>query len=182
MTTPQIVFYKPKELFYEFSNFYQCSIQLLNKEWLNAEQYYQAMKFYLPNSPEHMEYFELIHKTDSPMKAFALGCQKKQNGVRGQWFINKKTCKESLNNVINKYKHLKPRDDWDLIKMSIMTDVLSAKFTQHKYLKDLLLSTHNSEIIEDSPRDYYWGIGKNKNGQNNLGKLLVKVRQSLQNS
>jgi predicted NAD-dependent protein-ADP-ribosyltransferase YbiA (DUF1768 family) len=34
-------------------------------------------------------------------------------------------------------------------------------------------------IIEDSPRDWYWGIGKDGKGQNWLGKLLMERRQEL---
>jgi len=41
-----------------------------------------------------------------------------------------------------------------------------------------LLHTRPAELIEDSP-DNFWGIGKDGNGENNLGKLLMAVRQEL---
>lgn len=28
-------------------------------------------------------------------------------------------------------------------------------------------------LVEDSPRDSYWGIGANRNGKNMLGKILM---------
>jgi predicted NAD-dependent protein-ADP-ribosyltransferase YbiA (DUF1768 family) len=34
-------------------------------------------------------------------------------------------------------------------------------------------------LIENSPKDSYWGIGKNKDGQNWLGKFLMKLREEL---
>jgi predicted NAD-dependent protein-ADP-ribosyltransferase YbiA (DUF1768 family) len=38
-----------------------------------------------------------------------------------------------------------------------MKKALQAKFTQDQTLKTLLLETGDSEIIEASPRDSYWG-------------------------
>ena len=37
-------------------------------------------------------------------------------------------------------------------------------------------------IIEDSPTDYYWGCGKDKTGRNELGKILMKVRNKIRKS
>lgn len=174
-----ILFYEPKAPFYEFSNFYPCKFTLLDREWTCSEQYFQAMKFYIPENSEHMEYVDMIHHADSPMKIFSLGLQKKQGGYGAKWVINKKTKTINLNDVIQQYRHLSIRDDWDSIKLDVMMDVLKAKFSQNKKLKELLMSTGNANIIEDSPRDSYWGIGKDKKGQNHLGKLLVKLREIL---
>ena len=59
---------------------------------------------------------------------------------------------------------------------NIMYQALCSKFAQHVQLRNLLLSTGNRILIEDSPTDYYWGIGQNKTGQNKLGQLLMQVR------
>jgi domain of unknown function (DUF1768) len=37
-------------------------------------------------------------------------------------------------------------------------------------------------IVEDSPKDDFWGWGSNRNGQNNLGKLWMKLREELKNN
>ncbi|KAG6331540.1 hypothetical protein ID866_7550 [Astraeus odoratus] len=43
----------------------------------------------------------------------------------------------------------------------------------------MLLGTGDAELIEDSPRDYFWGIGADKTGRNELGKALQRLRQEL---
>lgn len=115
----------------------------------------------------------------APQKFKNLGCQKKTQ-FSGKWLVNKKTDKRLLNDIVDQYKHLKIRDDWDQVRDSIMKSALQAKFTQDQTLKTLLLETGDSEIIEASPRDSYWGYGPNKNGLNKLGKLLMEIRQSLE--
>ena len=67
-----------------------------------------------------------------------------------------------------------------------MKKALQAKFTQDQTLKTLLLETGDSEIIEASPRDSYWGAlalgsatGPDKNGLNKLGKLLMEIRMEI---
>lgn len=71
------------------------------------------------------------------------------------------------------------RKDWESIKEGVMYDAIKAKFTQHKDLKAILLSTDDAKIIEDSPIDSYWGCGKNGNGKNRLGVLLMRLREEL---
>lgn len=71
------------------------------------------------------------------------------------------------------------RPDWEQVKFDIMKECVLAKFLQHSDLKELLLSTADEYIIEDSPADAVWGCGANGNGQNNLGKILMEVREIL---
>ena len=71
------------------------------------------------------------------------------------------------------------RSDWEKVKLSVMYKALLAKFSQHKDLKDLLLQTGNRELIEHTSNDSYWGDGGDGRGQNNLGKLLMRVRNVL---
>ena len=71
------------------------------------------------------------------------------------------------------------RPDWDEIKSNIMYECCLAKFLQHKDLRDQLISTCDEELIEDSPIDSWWGCGKNGEGRNELGKILMKIRGEL---
>jgi ribA/ribD-fused uncharacterized protein len=71
------------------------------------------------------------------------------------------------------------RDDWDKIKISVMKRGLENKFLQNRQLAQALLKTYPAPLIEDSPRDYYWGIGKSGNGKNNLGILLTDIRSKI---
>lgn len=73
------------------------------------------------------------------------------------------------------------RQDWESVKDEVMMTALRAKFTQHPKLGELLLSTGDEELIEDTTYDYYWGWGTNRNGKNMLGKLLVRLRTELRN-
>ena len=71
------------------------------------------------------------------------------------------------------------RKDFDNIKYNIMYECCLAKFSQNENLKEILLSTENHELVEDSPIDYFWGCGANNTGLNNLGKVLMEVRTDL---
>lgn len=71
------------------------------------------------------------------------------------------------------------RPDWDGVKIGIMEEILWLKVEQHEYVKRKLLETGDREIIEDSWRDDFWGWGENKDGQNHLGKLWMKIREKL---
>lgn len=72
------------------------------------------------------------------------------------------------------------RRNWDDIKVNIMYEVVKAKFTQHEDLKEVLLSTGDATLIEDSPIDYFWGCGADGSGKNMLGKVLMRLRKELQ--
>ena len=76
----------------------------------------------------------------------------------------------------------KRREDWDDVKISIMEELLRLKIEQNPYVKKKLLQTEDYMIVEDSPKDDFWGWGPNRNGQNNLGKLWMKLREELKNN
>ena len=76
----------------------------------------------------------------------------------------------------------KRREDWDDVKISIMEELLRLKIKQNPYVKKKLLQTEDYMIVEDSPKDDFWGWGPNRNGQNNLGKLWMKLREELKNN
>lgn len=71
------------------------------------------------------------------------------------------------------------RKDWESVKDSVMYDALYAKFTQYPELKELLLSTKDAKIVENTSDDYYWGCGSDKSGKNMLGILLMRLREVL---
>ena len=76
------------------------------------------------------------------------------------------------------------RDDWESVKYNIMHEIVKQKFMQNTNLKNMLLSTGDAELIEGNWwNDTYWGVCTNKKydhvGENNLGKLLMKIREEL---
>lgn len=69
------------------------------------------------------------------------------------------------------------RGDWDRIKTLVMSEVVHAKFSQNKLLRDLLIATGDAELIEGNTwGDTVWGVC-NGIGENRLGKILMKERE-----
>ncbi len=68
--------------------------------------------------------------------------------------------------------------NWSNIKVERMYEVLKIKFSNDE-LKQKLLATGNSILIENSKSDSFWGIGKKEKGKNMLRNLLMKVRGEL---
>lgn len=73
------------------------------------------------------------------------------------------------------------RPDWDSVKDNAMRITLMAKFTEGTSFFNKFLSTEGQELIEDSPIDSYWGCGKDGQGKNMLGKLLMEHRDFINN-
>lgn len=108
--------------------------------------------FYQASKFKDTPKFNLIKNSKSPREAFNLGNSKDQP----------------------------LRENWEEIKNNVMKKALRLKFFQNKFLKNLLISTVEEEIIENSPIDSYWGCGPDGTGLNMLGKLLMEVRDELQ--
>ena len=71
------------------------------------------------------------------------------------------------------------RSDWEQVKDDIMKKVVLRKFKTHADIRQVLLSTGNELIVENSPIDYYWGCGADGSGKNKLGLILMEVRDFL---
>jgi ribA/ribD-fused uncharacterized protein len=71
------------------------------------------------------------------------------------------------------------RADWEGIKEAVMREALHAKFTQHRKLRALLVSTGECELVEHTKNDRYWGDGGDGKGRNRLGVLLMELRAEL---
>lgn len=83
-----------------------------------------------------------------------------------------------------KSKHHRPktREDWEEIKVEVMRWCIRVKLAQNsKGFKELLLSTEDRPIVENSHKDRFWGaVPINDNvlsGKNVLGKLLMEARE-----
>lgn len=73
------------------------------------------------------------------------------------------------------------REDWENVKVSLMEEIVRAKFTQHPELAALLLSTGERELLEENKwHDTFWGVDlATDQGENHLGKILMKIRKEL---
>ena len=76
------------------------------------------------------------------------------------------------------------RPDWDMVRVRIMRWCLRVKLAQNwSNFSDLLLSTGDRPIVEDSRKDDFWGAKAIDNdclvGMNVLGRLLMELRERL---
>lgn len=78
------------------------------------------------------------------------------------------------------------RWDWEDVKDALMVSILLQKFGNNAELKEILISTGDAEIIEDTTgwHDNIWGDCRcsrciSRPGQNRLGKALMRVRTLL---
>lgn len=73
----------------------------------------------------------------------------------------------------------KLRRDWERAKLGVMREAVEAKFRQHEELRVLLLGTGDATLIEHTENDDFWGDGGDGSGRNELGRILMAVRQRL---
>lgn len=95
----------------------------------------------------------------------------------------KNFCSNSNNkagDVKRQSRNVKLKPNWDEIKLKVMEECVTQKFTQEPF-KTKLLETGNEHIQEGNMwNDKFWGVClKTNKGENNLGKLIMKVRASL---
>ena len=75
-------------------------------------------------------------------------------------------------------RSVKLRSDWEDIKLSVMETALRLKFADPE-LAAMLKATGDEELVEGNWwNDTFWGVC-NGVGENNLGKLLMKIRAEL---
>jgi N-glycosidase YbiA len=74
------------------------------------------------------------------------------------------------------------RPDWEQVKDDVMRKAVLRKFETHADIREILLSTGDELIVENAPRDYYWGCGADGSGKNMLGQILMEVREILRRS
>jgi ribA/ribD-fused uncharacterized protein len=73
----------------------------------------------------------------------------------------------------------KIKDDWEQIKIEVMTRAVRAKFNQHADLRAMLVGTGEATLVEHTRNDAYWGDGGDGTGKNMLGQILMKIRDEL---
>lgn len=140
------------------SNFYPCKIEYQGITYPSTEHFYVAMKV---NDEQLIsgkyytsaDFREMIASIDSPGKIKRIG------------------------------REIKLRSDWETKKFEVMNWCVRYKFKKNEDLKELLLSTGDQELIEGNHwHDVIWGVctcSKCPKGQNNLGKILMEVREEI---
>uniref|UniRef100_A0A7N0VGR2 Riboflavin biosynthesis protein PYRR, chloroplastic n=2 Tax=Kalanchoe fedtschenkoi TaxID=63787 RepID=A0A7N0VGR2_KALFE len=152
-----IFFYKTWDPYGAFSNFSHHPIHMSDDSgnyvtWQSVEHYYQANKFVGGDDPMAEEYLNAIKSAASPEEAARLGRR-----------------------LQRQHPEL-ARPDWDSVKVDVMYNALKCKFSMYPHLHSMLLSTAGSVLVEASPHDLFWGGGRDGEGLNYLGRLLMKLR------
>ncbi len=78
-------------------------------------------------------------------------------------------------------KKVKIRQDWDIIKDSIMYNGVFEKFRQNVNLAKKLILIDDSDLVEENNwGDLYWGVDiDTKEGQDKLGAILRRVKKEM---
>lgn len=88
-------------------------------------------------------------------------------------------CACSADKAALKGREIVPPTGWATERLSIMESVLTAKFEQNPMLMQRLVETGNRLLINgNSKGDMFWGVDLYTwEGENMLGKLLMKIRE-----
>nr|XP_034888500.1 riboflavin biosynthesis protein PYRR, chloroplastic isoform X2 [Populus alba] len=152
-----IFFYKTWDPYGAFSNFSPHPIQMPDGSgayatWSSVEHYYQAHKFMGVDEPMAKDCVEKIKSAKSPEEAARMG------------------------RSMQKQRPDLVRSDWEGLKIDVMYRALKCKFSIYPHLQSMLLSTAGSVLVEASPHDLFWGGGREGEGLNYLGRLLMLIR------
>lgn len=147
------------------SNFAWCKIRKYGVEFSSSEQEYQYWKAQLA-----CQYWksEEILKASGGVKAKILGSEVEKLAKKPE-------------GEVPGFK-----GKWESVKVGVMEAVLYDKFTQLPQYTSILKQTGNCRLVE-ATRDGFWGfgvpiwdVGKGfpEEGKNELGKLLMELRQN----
>jgi hypothetical protein len=141
--------------FYKVSDPYGCFSNFSPHPIQVEGSYWQTVEHYYQAQKfvgtENERLIAVIRQTQTPMEAATLGRDRTR----------------------------KLRPDWEQVKRQVMWQGVLTKFLTHTDIQAILLDTGEELIVEDSPTDYYWGCGQDKTGQNQLGEILMNVRQEV---
>ena len=131
--------------------------------------------------PAKIEYRGIIYPS---VENFYVAMKIKEDQVIDHKFISVQDCQEMISKIKDPStvktlgKVLKVREDWDSVKLKIMEWAVNEKFKDPE-LEKMLIDTGNEELVEGNWwNDTYWGVC-NGVGENNLGKILMRVRDKI---
>lgn len=155
------------------SPLYPAKFMIKGKEYKSVAHYVASQKHRGNDA-----FLRVIESTESPMDALLLGKAKYMNDND-----NDERIKEINMNIVSyTATNEKERDlsKWNRVRGRVFLYATYCKFNQNPDLREALMETYPSPIIEDT-LDPYWGTGrKNRkgvsNGLNMAGNQLVCVR------
>lgn len=137
------------------SNFWYSEVTLDGESYPSVEHAYQAAKTLDPKLRRDFR-FSIFYDGDQPIEKTPTCGQAKRMGSK-----------------------LELREDWEEVKVGIMKNLVSQKFTNDRKLGDLLIRTEILYLEETNHwNDTFWGVCNGK-GKNVLGNILMEVRENL---
>lgn len=100
---------------------------------------------------QNLDYKEKIRLSNTPNQAHKLG---------NAWF------KKKVSN-------------WKNIERTVMNRGMYIKAKTYLAVQNKLIESGTKQIAESSQYDYFWGIGRDKRGDNHFGKILQNIRTKL---
>ena len=135
------------------SNFHPCRIEHRGVLYPSVEHYYVALKV------TGMQFIDGKYYTAADLRELI-------------------AIIPSASDVKKLGRRVKVRSDWDEKKLDFMNWGIREKF-KHQDLKEMLLATDDEELVEGNWwNDTFWGVCRG-DGENNLGKIIMKVRDEL---
>lgn len=119
---------------------------------LDDRDWLSAEHYYQANKFAPGDYFDRIRAARHPEQARKLG---------EAWFKRK-------------------RSDWKSNRVLYMTRAMYTKCRAHEAVRKRLLETGNRRIIECSTFDFFWGCGRDGRGENQFGRMLMRIRDRLE--
>lgn len=167
-----IQFFSERASYGELSNFYalRAPLCLWGIDFPTSEHAYQAAKYVYPGASSACGvYARVIAAASTPYKSKLLA--NRSCATRYAW-------QRALQAEMQKHAAAVADPAWIARRVSVMREVLFAKFRADAHCRDVLFSTAGRALEEASGTDRFWGTGGG-GGENQLGRLLVEVRDHL---
>lgn len=150
--------------------------QLLNTPAFRGEA--ALLSNFAPYEPEEYYIFEGIAYPSN--EHFYQAMKIADNTMVSIKFCRELVSKHGFKGLKGYIKNFQHYEDWHLRKLKVMEQGLRYKFSIPRF-RDVLLATGDLELVERNHwGDTYWGVYKGE-GENNLGKILMQIRQDIQN-
>ena len=111
-----------------------------------------AEHYYQAHKFEGMAYADQILTADTGQKAHELGTRRFKRKVKG----------------------------WKNKRRVWMTRALYRITVEYPIVKESLLETGDTLLVETSLYNHYWGVGRDQRGENMLGRVWMDIRQKIQ--
>lgn len=167
------------KIYSEFSNYFICNkgftFNISDNIWVRTSQSaIETMRWLYEGCSDNNAKFALIIANESdPIKATLMS--RLDYKIDSPWKeeIYNLACKCKEQEILQNTKYNEQYEEY-------MEKILKSKFSQDMRCKKILFSTNGYNLVYANKYDNIWGIGKDGKGQNKLGKLLVKLRNEIQ--